>query len=47
MNRRELIACFGGVALLPITAQAQEAGRIYRLGLLIPAHAGVHRALFR
>jgi hypothetical protein len=37
MNRREFIACFGSVALLPITAQAQEAGRIYRLGLLIPA----------
>jgi putative ABC transport system substrate-binding protein len=37
MNRREFIACFGSVALLPITAHAQEAGRIYRLGLLIPA----------
>src|ERR1700692_88427 len=37
MNRREFISCFRRVALLTITAHAQEAGRIYRLGLLIPA----------
>jgi putative ABC transport system substrate-binding protein len=37
MNRREFIAATGSVALWPLTAHAQEAGRIYRLGLLIPA----------
>jgi putative tryptophan/tyrosine transport system substrate-binding protein len=37
MNRREFIAATGSVALWPLTAHAQEAGRIYRLGLLVPA----------
>ena len=37
INRREFIAAIGGAALWPLTAHAQEAGRIYRLGLLIPA----------
>jgi putative ABC transport system substrate-binding protein len=37
MNRREFIAAIGSAALWPLTAHAQEAGRIYRLGLLIPA----------
>jgi putative ABC transport system substrate-binding protein len=37
MNRREFIAAIGSVALSPLAAQAQEAGRLYRLGVLIPA----------
>lgn len=37
MNRREFIAAIGSVALSPLAAHAQEAGRTYRLGLLIPA----------
>jgi putative tryptophan/tyrosine transport system substrate-binding protein len=37
MNRREFIASVGGVALSPLAAHAQEPGRIYRLGILIPA----------
>jgi len=37
MNRREFIASVGSVALSPLAARAQEAGHIYRLGVLIPA----------
>jgi putative ABC transport system substrate-binding protein len=37
MNRREFIASIAGVALSSRAAQAQEAGRVYRLGILIPA----------
>ncbi|MGZ3295380.1 MAG: ABC transporter substrate-binding protein, partial [Xanthobacteraceae bacterium] len=37
MDRREFMAAIGGVALSPLAARAQEAGRIYRLGVLIPA----------
>jgi len=37
MNRREFIAAIGSVALSPLAAHAQEAGRLYRLGVLIPA----------
>ena len=36
MNRRKFIAGLGAAAL-PVAARAQEAGRIYRLGVLIPA----------
>ena len=37
MNRREFMAAIGSVAVSPLAAHAQEAGRIYRLGVLIPA----------
>ena len=37
MNRREFMAAIGSVAVFPLAAHAQEAGRIYRLGVLIPA----------
>jgi putative ABC transport system substrate-binding protein len=37
LRRREVLAAIGGVALLPLAARAQEAGRIYRLGIVIPA----------
>jgi putative ABC transport system substrate-binding protein len=37
MHRRDFIAALGGAAVLPLAARAQEAGRIYRLGFLIPA----------
>ena len=36
MHRREFLAAIGAAAL-PFAAQAQEPGRIYRLGVLIPA----------
>lgn len=37
MHRRRFMSALGGVALFPLAARAQEAGRIYRLGVLIPA----------
>ena len=37
MDRRKFITALGAAAVLPPAARAQEAGRIYRLGLLIPA----------
>jgi putative ABC transport system substrate-binding protein len=36
LRRRELLAVLGG-ALFPFAVQAQEAGRIYHLGVVIPA----------
>jgi putative tryptophan/tyrosine transport system substrate-binding protein len=46
MNRREFIATLGSAAALPMAARAQEAGRIYRLGMLIPASQASIAAFF-
>jgi len=37
MHRRAFLAVIGGAAALPFAARAQETGRVYRLGVLVPA----------
>ncbi len=36
-SRREFLAALGGAAIWPAFAHGQEAGRLYRLGVMIPA----------
>jgi putative ABC transport system substrate-binding protein len=46
MHRREFIATLSGAAALPLVAHAQDAGRVYRLGVLIPATRASIAAFF-
>jgi putative tryptophan/tyrosine transport system substrate-binding protein len=46
MNRRKFIAAAGSIALTPLAVGAQEAGRVYRLGILIPATRASIEAFF-
>src|SRR6185312_9830432 len=41
VKRRTFIALLGGIAVLPLAASAQQAGKVYRIGILeiVPAAA--------
>jgi len=38
MRRREFIGFIGGVALLPLSARAQQSKKVYRIAILHPSY---------
>jgi hypothetical protein len=47
MNRRAFVTGLGAVLAAPLAAEAQQAGKVYRIGYLLTATRGAARPSLR